>query len=104
MTVDVRLAAANDDLVSIQCVERAAGAPFAAIGMTAVADDEPLPVSSLAKFVADRRCWLAVEAATGRYAGYLLAKTTGAPSRSLRKPPVAETALPCVRTLCAADA
>ncbi len=53
-------------------VERAAGAPFRKLGMTAVADDEPLTLADLAPFQETGRAWVVTDDA-GAPVGYLLA-------------------------------
>ncbi|WP_280236572.1 GNAT family N-acetyltransferase [Nocardia cyriacigeorgica] len=51
-------AAALADLPLLQDIERAAGAPFAGIGMTSVADDEPPSIDTLREFVDADRAWV----------------------------------------------
>jgi hypothetical protein len=46
-------AARRDDLPAIQQLERAAGAAFRDLGMSAVADDEPPSITDLASFQRD---------------------------------------------------
>ncbi|TXG92894.1 GNAT family N-acetyltransferase [Rhodococcus rhodnii] len=48
----------HDDIEAIRGVERAAGAPFRAIGMTAVADDPPPTASELAPHLASGTAWV----------------------------------------------
>ncbi|HEY1466603.1 MAG TPA: GNAT family N-acetyltransferase [Acidimicrobiales bacterium] len=50
-----------DDLSALGDIERAAGAAFGHLGMAAVADAEPLPVSKLTGFQADGRAWVVVD-------------------------------------------
>lgn len=60
------------DIAVAQDIERAAGRPFADIGMTAIAGDEPMSTADLAAFVRDGRAWVAeVSDAVG---GYLVAR------------------------------
>ncbi|GLY05965.1 GNAT family N-acetyltransferase [Actinoplanes sp. NBRC 101535] len=66
-------AARADDLVVLQEIEVAAGRAFAAIGMDAVARDEPLPVDELSEYQRDGRAWVAVDAAD-RPVAYAIAK------------------------------
>ena len=60
-----------DDLPALRELERAAGAPFRAIGMHAIADDEPPTLALLAGFQRDGRAWV-IDDAAGRPAAYLL--------------------------------
>jgi GNAT superfamily N-acetyltransferase len=46
------------DLPVLQDIERAAGRPFAEIGMALIADDEPPPLSELREYVDAGRCWV----------------------------------------------
>jgi ribosomal protein S18 acetylase RimI-like enzyme len=50
--------ATTHDLPALQDIERAAGKPFAQIGMTAVADDEPPSVATLREFQQAGRAWV----------------------------------------------
>ena len=50
--------ARRDDLPAIQQLERAAGAAFRDLGMSAVADDEPPSIPDLASFQQDGRAWV----------------------------------------------
>ena len=59
-----------EDLPVLQDLERAAGTPFRALGMDAVADDEPLPIEHLAGYQRAGRAWVAEE--RGSVVGYLL--------------------------------
>ncbi|WP_040775732.1 GNAT family N-acetyltransferase [Nocardia pneumoniae] len=49
------------DLPALQDIERAAGKPFAEIGMTAVADDEPPSLETLRGFQEAGRAWVWAE-------------------------------------------
>ena len=64
-------AARPDDLPALRELERAAGAPFRDLGMTAVADDEPPSVADLAVFQEDGRAWVVTDEADDPVA-YLL--------------------------------
>jgi GNAT superfamily N-acetyltransferase len=57
----IRLAR-EDDLPVLQDIERAAGASFADIGMSFVADDEPPSAETLREFQLDSRLWVRVDA------------------------------------------
>jgi GNAT superfamily N-acetyltransferase len=46
------------DLPVLREVERAAGAPFRALGMTAIADDDPPDIQALTTYQADGRAWV----------------------------------------------
>ncbi|MGK8508930.1 GNAT family N-acetyltransferase [Nocardia asiatica] len=50
--------ATTEDLPVLRDIERAAGKPFAEIGMTAVADDEPPPLPTLREFQRAGRAWV----------------------------------------------
>ncbi|MGK8525333.1 GNAT family N-acetyltransferase [Nocardia asteroides] len=50
--------ATTHDLPALQDIERAAGKPFAEIGMTAVADDDPPTVAALREFQQAGRAWV----------------------------------------------
>jgi GNAT superfamily N-acetyltransferase len=50
--------ARESDVPLLQDIERAAGQPFAALGMTVVAEDEPLPAETLRAFVRAERAWV----------------------------------------------
>ncbi len=63
--------ARRDDLPALRELERAAGACFRAIGMAAVADDEPPDVAELAVFADDGRAWVVTDDADDPVA-YLL--------------------------------
>ncbi|MFF2777608.1 GNAT family N-acetyltransferase [Streptomyces sp. NPDC058052] len=66
--------AAPAELPLLQSIERAAGEPFRTLGMTAIADDEPLPLDVLEGYRAAGRAWVAVDG-TDRPVAYLLADT-----------------------------
>ncbi|MGY0497233.1 GNAT family N-acetyltransferase [Nocardia sp. FBN12] len=53
----VRLAR-QDEIAALQEIERRAGAPFAEVGMGAIADDEPPSREVLRGFVTDGRAWV----------------------------------------------
>lgn len=59
------------DLPVLREIERAAGEPFRALGMDAVADDEPPTVAELATYQEDGRAWVHV-AEDDRPVAYLL--------------------------------
>ncbi len=59
------------EIADLQEIERRAGAPFAEIGMTAVAEDEPPAAETLAEFVTAERAWVWPDAAD-RPIGYLV--------------------------------
>ncbi|MEV0896106.1 GNAT family N-acetyltransferase [Actinoplanes sp. NPDC049802] len=62
------------DLTRLQEIERAAGEPFRAIGMTEIADDEPPTIDTLAGCVRAGHAWVATVAASGDLpVGYLIA-------------------------------
>lgn len=67
----LRLATAAD-LPLLQDIERAAGAPFAELGMTAVADDEPPGIEELRHYCDAGQAWVHLDSG-GRPDGYLLA-------------------------------
>ncbi|OKJ42512.1 GNAT family N-acetyltransferase [Streptomyces sp. CB01580] len=60
------------DLPLLQDMERAAGEPFRALGMAAIADDDPLPLDLLEDYRRAGRAWVAVDDAD-RPVGYLIA-------------------------------
>lgn len=62
------------ELHLLQDIERAAGEPFRALGMAAIADDEPPPLAELDRHRRDGHAWVAVDDA-GRIAAYLLCDT-----------------------------
>ncbi|MFD7257758.1 GNAT family N-acetyltransferase [Streptomyces sp. NPDC059874] len=75
----MRIRAARDvELTALQDIERAAGLCFRDIGMPEIADDEPLPLGELARYVAAGLAWVAVDG-TG----------TGADAEAGAAPPVA---------------
>ncbi|MEU7632277.1 GNAT family N-acetyltransferase [Nocardia sp. NPDC049220] len=55
--------ATTADLRALQDIERAAGVPFAALGMTAVAEDEPPALDTLRAFQRAGRAWVWADAA-----------------------------------------
>lgn len=64
-------AAHSADLPALREVESAAGAMFHDLGMTAVANDEPLSLAELATYQEDGRAWVATDDAD-RPVAYLL--------------------------------
>ncbi|MGW1023654.1 GNAT family N-acetyltransferase [Streptomyces sp. NPDC002577] len=71
----IRLAAPAE-LPALQDIERAAGEPFRALGMTAVADDEPPDLEMLERFRRAGRAWVALDApGAGDPVAYLLSAT-----------------------------
>ena len=64
-------AARSADLPALREVESAAGAMFHDLGMTAVANDEPLSLAELATYQEDGRAWVATDDAD-RPVAYLL--------------------------------
>jgi ribosomal protein S18 acetylase RimI-like enzyme len=62
------------ELPLLQEIERAAGEPFRALGMAAIADDEPPTLTELDRHRRDGHAWVAVDE-TGRIAAYLLCDT-----------------------------
>ncbi|WP_253905843.1 GNAT family N-acetyltransferase [Arthrobacter sp. H5] len=61
-----------DDLIFLPAIERAAGAVFRDIGMDAIADDEPLPISDLLDYQRAGRAWVATDD-QDRAVAYILA-------------------------------
>ncbi|MGX6508374.1 GNAT family N-acetyltransferase [Rhodococcus sp. SJ-2] len=61
------------DLCVLQDIERAAGQPFADIGMTLVAEDEPPTLDELRTYVDAGRCWAWLDG-ENRPVGYLIAE------------------------------
>ncbi|WP_327147967.1 GNAT family N-acetyltransferase [Nocardia sp. NBC_01329] len=59
------------DIPVLQGIEVRAGEPFAAVGMDAVAGDEPLAAEVLGEFVLDGRAWVWEDEARGPV-GYLI--------------------------------
>jgi GNAT superfamily N-acetyltransferase len=57
---------------ALQDIERRAGERFREIGLADVADDDPPPAQALARYITDRRSWVAVDHA-GTPVGYVLA-------------------------------
>ncbi|MGH4026554.1 MAG: GNAT family N-acetyltransferase [Pseudonocardiaceae bacterium] len=64
-------AARSADLLALRDVERAAGAMFHDLGMTAVANDEPPSLAELATYQEDGRAWVVTDDAD-RPVAYLL--------------------------------
>ncbi|MGW5851793.1 GNAT family N-acetyltransferase [Streptomyces sp. NPDC055254] len=64
--------ARTDELPLLQDIERAAGRCFRDIGMAEVAEDEPLPLDELARYVRSGLAWVAADAAD-RPVAYLIA-------------------------------
>jgi len=60
MTASIRLPDAGE-LERLRDIERAAGALFAEIGMTDVAEDEPFSIDELSAYLHDGRVWVAIE-------------------------------------------
>ncbi|MFI9630648.1 GNAT family N-acetyltransferase [Streptomyces sp. NPDC052042] len=60
------------DLPLLQDIERAAGEPFRALGMAAVADDEPPPLDLLEDYRRAERAWVATDG-DDRPIAYLIA-------------------------------
>ncbi|MEU3741298.1 GNAT family N-acetyltransferase [Streptomyces sp. NPDC032198] len=54
--------ATQADLPALQDIERAAGEPFRALDMAAIADDEPPTIETLESFRTAGRAWVAAEA------------------------------------------
>lgn len=50
-----------EDVESLRGIERAAGQRFAEIGMSEIAEDEPIEARRLAGYVAGGRCWVVVD-------------------------------------------
>ncbi|WP_033288678.1 GNAT family N-acetyltransferase [Amycolatopsis jejuensis] len=63
----IRLAT-RADLVALPALERAAGEPFRAIGMSEIADDAPPSVEELVPFQSGGRCWVYAEPTVVAYA------------------------------------
>ncbi|WP_456600561.1 GNAT family N-acetyltransferase [Blastococcus sp. SYSU DS0616] len=71
MTGVVR-AAVHADLAALQDVERAAGRPFADLGMSLVAEDDPPSLETLREYADAGRAWVRTDD-DGRPVAYLLA-------------------------------
>ncbi|MFH8294386.1 GNAT family N-acetyltransferase [Streptomyces sp. NPDC018059] len=67
------------ELPALQDIERAAGEAFRALGMDAVADDEPPPVAELERFRRAGRAWVAADEA-GAPLAYLLSEPLDEPT------------------------
>ncbi|GAA3097107.1 GNAT family N-acetyltransferase [Streptomyces rectiviolaceus] len=77
------------DLPTLQDIERAAGEPFRALGMAAIADDEPPGIDVLESFRRAGRAWVATEATiTGKDDGKDEGKDEGTPVAYLISEPV----------------
>ncbi|MGM0930701.1 MAG: GNAT family N-acetyltransferase [Actinomycetota bacterium] len=63
----------SDELAALQGIERAAGETFRAIGMSEIADDDPLPLDELVRFQEQGMAWAAVDRADKPVA-YLIAR------------------------------
>ncbi len=74
--------ARGDDWLTLPEIERHAGEAFRALGMDAVADDDPLSVERLADYQQAGRAWVAEDA--GRVVGYLLLDVVAGPRTSNR--------------------
>ncbi|QHY99128.1 Acetyltransferase (GNAT) family protein [Streptomyces sp. S4.7] len=59
------------DLPLLQDIERAAGEPFRAVGMAAIADDEPPAIDLLDRYLRAGHAWV-TEDATGHPVAYLI--------------------------------
>ncbi|MCC3774376.1 GNAT family N-acetyltransferase [Streptomyces sp. UNOB3_S3] len=66
-------AVSSEDLPLLQDIERAAGRCFRDIGMPEIADDEPLPITELARYQHAGMAWVAVDRADTPVA-YLIAE------------------------------
>ncbi|MGW1652177.1 GNAT family N-acetyltransferase [Streptomyces atratus] len=64
--------ARRSDLPLLQDIERAAGEPFRALGMSAIADDDPPPLGLLDDYRRAGRAWVAADP-DDRPVGYLIA-------------------------------
>lgn len=60
------------ELPALQDIERAAGTPFRAYGMAAIADDEPPTVAALERHRRAGRAWVACTGDEDRPVGYLI--------------------------------
>ena len=65
----IRLAHA-EDLPALREIEREAGEPFRALGMSAIADDEPPSLATLSGYQRDGRAWVCTD---GHPVAYLIA-------------------------------
>lgn len=79
------------DLPTLQDIERAAGEPFRALGMAAIADDEPFSIEELERYrsAAGARAWVAVDA-TGTESAETAETADAAPVAYLVGEPIAE--------------
>ncbi|WAX77221.1 GNAT family N-acetyltransferase [Streptomyces sp. KMM 9044] len=64
---------APDELSALQDIERAAGAPFRALGMPEIADDEPPALTILERHRRAGHCWVAADE-RDRPVAYLIAE------------------------------
>lgn len=64
-------AATRRDIAAMQDIERAAGAAFAAVGMPAIAADEPFSTAELTAFIDRGHAWVTED--DGRVVAYLVA-------------------------------
>lgn len=76
MTKMLIRAARDDDLEALQDIERAAGAPFRALGMNLVSDDAPPTIAELSVFSREGRAWVSVDD-HDRPIAYLLVSMVG---------------------------
>lgn len=63
--------ASESEIPVLQEIEQRAGAPFAEVGMTAVAEDDPPQADTLREYIAVERAWVWPDD-TGRPIGYLV--------------------------------
>ena len=59
-----------DETAELQAIERQAGERFREVGLDDVADDEPLPIETLAAYASGGRAWVAAD--DGEPCGYVL--------------------------------
>ena len=71
-------AAVARDLPVLRDIERAAGEVFRSVGMAAVAGDEPLGLTDLARFQEDGRAWVATDDGDRAIAYLLVEELDGA--------------------------
>lgn len=62
------------ELPLLQDIERAAGACFRDIGMAEIADDPPLPIAELMRFLRAGTAWVMTDAVVGQPVAYLIAE------------------------------
>ena len=65
--------ARTGELPALQTIERAAGQPFASVGMDEIASDEPYPLPVLAASVRAGLLWVSADETTDRPVAYLMA-------------------------------